>query len=195
MRGYISQGNDFSLYMLIASNFVLNKSKQKNEHTFYPWIHSYCNNLSSKDQIRPVTFPDISPSTSLPSDANFSMIAGDFLEVYSDEQYLHSQDCVVTCFFIDTAHNVVEYIEQINKVLKVGGIWINFGPLLYHFADSARESSIEPSYDILRNIIEQNNFEFVREEETAQRKANYCQNTKSMFQFFYNCLFFTCKKK
>ena len=192
MRGYVSSGNDFSLYMLIASNFVLNKSKQKNEYTFYPWVHQYCNNASAKDQIRPVTFPDISPSSSLSSDANFSMIAGDFLEVYSDPDYLNSQDCVVTCFFIDTAHNVVEYIEQIYKVLKTGGIWINLGPLLYHFADSARESSIEPSYDILRSIIEQSNFEFVREDTC---RANYCQNSKSMFQFHYDCVFFTCKKK
>lgn len=36
-------------------------------------------------------------------------------------------DCVVTCFFIDTAHNVISYIENIAKILKPGGYWINFG--------------------------------------------------------------------
>lgn len=39
-------------------------------------------------------------------------------------------DAVVTCFFIDTAHNIVEYIEIISRILKDGGvgsyyIWIN----------------------------------------------------------------------
>lgn len=31
-------------------------------------------------------------------------------------------DAVVTCFFIDTAHNVVEYIEIISRILKDGGV-------------------------------------------------------------------------
>ena len=40
---------------------------------------------------------------------------------------LGSWDAVVTCFFIDTAHNIVEYLEIIYKVLKPGGVWINLG--------------------------------------------------------------------
>lgn len=31
-------------------------------------------------------------------------------------------DAVVTCFFIDTAHNIIEYIEIISKILKDGGV-------------------------------------------------------------------------
>lgn len=38
-----------------------------------------------------------------------------------------SWDCVATCFFIDTAHNVLEYMETIWKILKPGGVWINLG--------------------------------------------------------------------
>ena len=76
---------------------------------------------------------------------------------------MSSQDCVVTSFFIDCAHNVVEFIELIHRILKPGGKWINFGPLLYHFAEILRESSIEPSYDIVRSIIEKTGFEFKRE--------------------------------
>jgi len=38
-------------------------------------------------------------------------------------------DCVVTCYFIDTAHNVIAYIENISKILKPGGYWINLGKL------------------------------------------------------------------
>lgn len=38
-----------------------------------------------------------------------------------------SWDCVTTCFFIDTAHNVIEYVETIWKILKPGGVWINLG--------------------------------------------------------------------
>ena len=41
-------------------------------------------------------------------------------------------DCVVTCYFIDTAHNVIAYIENISKILKPGGYWINLGTLTVH---------------------------------------------------------------
>ena len=33
----------------------------------------------------------------------------------------------MTVFFIDTAHNIIDYIETINKILKPGGVWINLG--------------------------------------------------------------------
>lgn len=50
------------------------------------------------------------------------MCAGDFVEVYNEESQESSWDAVVTCFFLDTAHNIVEYIEIISKVLKDGGV-------------------------------------------------------------------------
>lgn len=191
-RGYECQANEFSLYMLIASNYVLNKCKQKNSCTIYPWIHQYTNNLTIEDQTRAVAFPDIDTSE-MPNNANFSMVAGDFLEVYAEESFYGTQDCVVTCFFIDCAHNIVEFIELIHRVLKAGGKWINFGPLLYHFADVPRESSIEPSYDIVRSVIEQTGFQFISEDKDCE--ATYCQNPRSMLHYTYKCVSFTCMKK
>jgi len=32
-------------------------------------------------------------------------------------------------------------------------MWINLGPLLYHFSDLANEDSIEPSYQVVREVI------------------------------------------
>lgn len=59
------------------------RCEQVNSLTVYPWIHQYSNNKKSSDQTRPVRFPDVNPQ-SLPLDADFSMVAGDFVEVYSD---------------------------------------------------------------------------------------------------------------
>lgn len=58
-RGYVCQGNEFSLYMLIASNYVLNKCKSKNCYTIHPWVHQYVNVVSQEDQIKPIIFPGI----------------------------------------------------------------------------------------------------------------------------------------
>ena len=40
---------------------------------------------------------------------------------------LDSWDCIATVFFIDTAHNILKYIETIWNILKPGGYWINVG--------------------------------------------------------------------
>ncbi|XP_074658210.1 carnosine N-methyltransferase-like isoform X5 [Tubulanus polymorphus] len=82
-RGYYCQGNEWSLFMLFASNYVLNRCHSVNSLTFYPWIHQWCNNRRHDDQIKAMRFPDADPSA-IPPDANFSMAAGDFLEVYTE---------------------------------------------------------------------------------------------------------------
>lgn len=47
----------------------------------------------------------------------------------------------------------MQFIESIYKILKPGGVWINLGPLLYHFSDMPLEDSIEPSYEVVRQVI------------------------------------------
>uniref|UniRef100_A0A8B9CJE0 Carnosine N-methyltransferase n=1 Tax=Anser brachyrhynchus TaxID=132585 RepID=A0A8B9CJE0_9AVES len=162
--GYACQGNEWSLFMLFSSNFVLNRCSEVNSCKLYPWIHQFSNNRRSADQIRPIYFPDVDPH-SLPSGSNFSMTAGDFQEIYSE---CNTWDCIATCFFIDTAHNVIDYIDTIWKILKPGGIWINVGPLLYHFENLANELSIELSYEDIKNVILQYGFHIEQEEEFCQ---------------------------
>ena len=60
-------------------------------------------------------------------DADFSMAAGEFLEVYGDQRA--EWDSVVTCFFIDTAPIVMEYLELLYDLIRPGGYWINLGTL------------------------------------------------------------------
>ena len=47
------------------------------------------------------------------------MCAGDFVEVYSAQDQAASFDCVATCFFLDTAHNILQYMQIIRHILKV----------------------------------------------------------------------------
>jgi carnosine N-methyltransferase len=62
-----------------------------------------------------------------------NMTAGDFITSYSGPDNEDTFDAVVTVYFIDTAPNLIRYIETIRNVLKPGGLWINVGPLLWHF--------------------------------------------------------------
>ncbi|CAB1319486.1 unnamed protein product [Coregonus sp. 'balchen'] len=86
-------------------------------------------------------------------------------------------DCVATCFFIDTAHNVIDYVETIWNILKPGGVWINLGPLLYHFENMANELSIELSYEDVRAAI-----------------LKYGFHLESMLKYLYDCVFFVARK-
>ncbi|KDO18948.1 hypothetical protein SPRG_15803, partial [Saprolegnia parasitica CBS 223.65] len=128
--GYVTEGNEFSYQMLFTSNFILNCATEPHAFTLHPWIDNPCNVMRFEDFSRPVTIPDVAPASLLDA-RTFSMCAGEFLEVYADD--VDTWDCIVTCFFIDAAPNVIEYMEAIQRMLKPGGVWINLGPLLYHW--------------------------------------------------------------
>lgn len=83
--GFSAQGNEFSYYMLLASNFILNKTQQINQFKIYPYIHSFSNIIKSSDVLTEATIPDVNPSE-IPRGTDFSMVAGDFIEVYGMEE-------------------------------------------------------------------------------------------------------------
>ncbi|TYZ58729.1 hypothetical protein PybrP1_011803 [[Pythium] brassicae (nom. inval.)] len=173
-KGYATQGNEFSYQMLFASNFILNCATQPGEFEIHPWIHNPSNALSVPDQLRPVAF----------------------LEAYASDR--ECWDCIVTCFFIDAAPNVIQYIEAFERMLKPGGYWINLGPLLYHWQDAAGSDSderfgqsVELSYDEIKHVMGTFNFTILRE---SQRECVYTNNIKSMMRTVYNCAFFTAVK-
>lgn len=191
MRGFRCQGNEFSFFMLFAANFVLNRCCDVDMYTVYPWVLQVDNNVTSINQIKGVTFPDCNPSdlSTKFGESRFSMAAGDFLEVYITE---NEWDCVATCFFIDCANNIYTFIEQIYHILKPGGIWVNLGPLQYHFSTTLSEDSLEPSYEEVKEIIRSIGFE-IKKEETGI-KTTYSQNPNSMLKHIFECVFFVCVK-
>lgn len=164
-EGYSCQGNEFSFYMLLASHYILNKSSQIDEHVIYPFVHSSSNWRTADDMLRPIRIPDVLPS-SLPQTSEFSMVAGEFCEVYSKPDEARAWHVVATCFFIDTAKNVLRYLETLNHVLPIGGHWINAGPLLWHFENSGNSRggsgeslSIELTLDELIQLLPKMGFE------------------------------------
>jgi carnosine N-methyltransferase len=188
--GFSAQGCEFSYQMLIASNFILNHAAGAKSLCIHPWALSSSNVWDAeRDQFKQVRVPDELPGGLAPN-VDFSMMAGDFLEVYRNQA--GEWDCVATCFFIDTASNVVQYVEHIHSLLADGGIWINLGPLLYHYSDSPDVDSTELSYSELRPIILHYGFDI---KEESERTCYYTQNPNSMLHTIYNCAFFVAIKK
>ncbi|KAF9363058.1 hypothetical protein BGX34_004974 [Mortierella sp. NVP85] len=187
--GFSAQGNEFSYYMLLASNFILNKAQRVKQFKIYPYIHSFSNIVRSDDVLTAAWIPDVNP-TEIPRGTDFSMVAGDFLEVYQEEEK-GKWDAVVTCFFIDTAKNIVNYLETIHKALKKGGVWINAGPLLWHFENTANEISIELSLEEVVELAKTIGFRF---EVQGTTKSTYMANPHGMLKYVYECATWTAVK-
>nr|POF24007.1 carnosine n-methyltransferase [Quercus suber] len=142
--GYAVEGNEISYHQLLASNYILNCTQRSQQHTVYPWALGFGNHVSRTQQMQGVAVPEEHPATALekafeatqaevqPSE-RMSMTAGDFCVLYREPEYDSRFDAVTTCFFIDTAPNLINYIETVKKCLKPNGLWINLGPLLWHF--------------------------------------------------------------
>ena len=134
--GYRAIGNEFAYFCLLSSNFILNESEQTEQFTIHPFIHNFNNLKSDADAFKEVKVPDVCPCLEMeePEKYDFAMASGEFIDVFGDNP--KSFDCIVTCFFIDTAHNLMDYTSAINKILKPGGLWVNIGPLHWHYSDN-----------------------------------------------------------
>jgi len=182
--GFPCQGNEFSLFMLFTANFVLNRVADP--LTIHPWLHRTNNVLNEKDQLQEVQFPDVNP-TELPPGGQMTMAAGDFMEIYTQED---EWDCVASCFFLDTASNVVSLLQTIYRILKPGGVLINLGPLLYHF--SQEDDSVELSHSQLMGVVK--GVGFTVEEEKVDVPTTYIGNSLSMMRTEYRSAFFVATK-
>lgn len=189
--GFSSQGNEFSYFMLLSSNFILNKTSVAKEFRIYPNIHTFSNVYSEEGPYKEYKIPDVCLAEELSgTKGDMSMIAGEFVEVYSNK--IESFNAVATSFFLDTANNVISYIDTIHKILKVNGVWVNFGPLLYHYSEMPNEVSIELSWEEIKQIMT-NKFKFkITKEEFVD--AEYSSAGSSMLRSVYNCIFFTAVK-
>ncbi|KAI9331146.1 N2227-like protein-domain-containing protein [Pilaira anomala] len=189
--GFSCQGNEFSYYMLFGSHFALNSIERPEQYDLYPFINSFSNIKSDEQQVSAIKIPDVLP-TQLGPTVDFSMVAGDFLEIYRQPDNVGTWDVVVTCFFIDTAKNIIEYMEVIHQALKQHGTWINIGPLLYHFEDAASgEPSIELSLEQVKQVATKLGFELNQEK---MIETTYTSNPDGMLTYVYDCAFWTATK-
>lgn len=142
-KGFSCEGNEFTWFMLLPARVVLSCSHRQ-QYAICPYATETKNVKSAEQQMRRVAVPDVNPSSMgrKPDGSPFlTLSSGDWMDIYKGDG---SWDCIVTCFFIDTAKNVLTYLEKISRLLRPGGIWVNLGPLLYHYGtDEMRKSKIE----------------------------------------------------
>ncbi|KAI4147839.1 MAG: hypothetical protein LQ340_005354 [Diploschistes diacapsis] len=222
--GYHTEGNEISFHALLASNWVLNTLQPEEKFDYYPAALNFTNQLSLKDQLNKISIPDVHPGQALELSSQgkkthafdrMNMSASDFTITYSDDEHRGRYDSVVTVFFIDTAPNVIRYIETIFNTLRDGGYWINLGPLKWHFAGGHEQSSsqrrneeapsaaknmgigapgsVELTNDELLLLVQHMGFE-IEIFEMRPDGQSYISEVASMSQHFYRVSHFIARK-
>jgi carnosine N-methyltransferase len=58
------------------------------------------------------------------------------------------------------AKNIVNYLRIIHRILAPGGVWINLGPLLWHFENnSTNDPSVELDLEEVKSLARKIGFE------------------------------------
>ncbi|KAK5128960.1 hypothetical protein LTR85_000293 [Meristemomyces frigidus] len=225
-EGYNVEGNEISYHQILAANYILNCASAAGQHQLYPWALNFSNHLTRTAQMGSVSVPDLHPCDMLRGTAcgRMSVISGDFCELYRRPKHADAFDGVATCFFIDTAPNLINYIETVTHCLKPGGIWVNEGPLLWHFeagptpaeqhkkrqsggANGHQQSgshasggigepgSFELSNDEVVALVERLGFDILEQMQAAPRNTGYIQGPASMLQSIYRPSFWVVRKR
>jgi len=192
-RGYSAVGNEFSYHMLFVADYILNHSQEKGEYVIYPHVTSLRHRKRGADYARGVSIPDILPGQYLMERkcplSELSVMTGEFAEVVKDLPLMF--DALLTPFFIDTAKNFVLYVRTFATILKESAMWINIGPLLWHYATQAEDCSIELSWTQCRKIICEY-FDFLEEE--RDREVYYTVDNEALQSTVYKCIYFVARR-
>lgn len=223
--GFTVEGNEISYHELMASSLILNHTQRAGQFNIAPFTLSCSNHLSRADQFQAFSVPDVHPGTALttaqdsriPAHERMSMSTGDFCVLYSSAEYKDSFDAVATVFFIDTAPNIIRYVETVCNCLKPGGLWINLGPLLWHQAPRGPNDniasgekkhkhthvhdagigdpgSVELTNDEVLALVEHLGFT-IEKQESGSSETGYISNPRSMLLNTYRPVFWIARKK
>lgn len=200
-------------YRYVTSAAVMGRGKFSS--SFYPFVDWWSHQPTRKELYREIAFPDMDVSLSGGkrtgggsndggdggADSSVLLVEGDFTTTpfstrnrrkkdshgVKEEKREEGFDAIVTLFFIDTARNLMSYLETIHRLLKKplatsssgsndnrggndaggdgnGGHWINLGPLLYGSAPF-----LQFSLEEILQLSEAMGFEFF---DIAQRNSS-----------------------
>ncbi|KAF5024862.1 hypothetical protein F66182_3101 [Fusarium sp. NRRL 66182] len=184
--------NEWSMYMNIAYRFI-EANRARNSHSFHPFIDGWSHHATEADMTRQLTFPDTALNAT-----SVVLVEGDFTTAFSDKTA--GFDVVVTYFFIDTARNLMTYLDTIKNVLKPGGHWVNLGPLLY-----GTGPFVQLSLEEIIMVTEAMGFEYLDTDEACgpltfpERKvrsmeAAYGFDDKALTKSAYNAQFWVARR-
>ncbi|KAM0558042.1 hypothetical protein ACHAPJ_005209 [Fusarium lateritium] len=192
LEGFEVTVNEWSMYMNLAYRFI-EANRARNSHSFHPFVDGWSHHATEADMTRELVFPDAAVNAT-----SVVMVEGDFTTAFSDKTGAY--DVVVTYFFIDTARNLMSYLDTIKRVLKPGGQWVNLGPLLY-----GTGPFVQLSLEEIVQVTEAMGFEYLDTEESCgpltfpdrkvrSMEAVYGFDDKALTKSAYNAQFWVARR-
>lgn len=173
---------EFSGLMHACNKYIYEEKAQK---AFYPYIHLCLNFVKTLSQFRERQLP----TPELPS--NLHLCLDDFRYFSIPNRDKYKNVVVVTVFFVDTAENLIDYLDVINQLTTPSkrnpvknGYWVNVGPLKYGTAAQV-ELNVEELQQIRKKIGWKDMDVKNTLEDSANRTTGYITDTESMWQGFY----------
>ncbi|KAG8905996.1 hypothetical protein FRB99_007853 [Tulasnella sp. 403] len=167
-QGFNVTANEYSHFMTLPLRYLLSDQTEAYQHRVQPYYFTLSHNREPNDLFRVAHFPDAVPRLS----KSFRLLESDFYSITQG-----NYDFIVTLFFIDTSVNIAECLQQIHRLLKPGGTWINLGPLLWTSGSVARmELSLE-------EVLALANLVGFQVESRCRIDTEYTSNTKGMMRY------------
>jgi hypothetical protein len=192
LGGFEVTMNEISAHMNVVYRYAETLRIAEAE-IFYPYIDWWSYQPSMAELTEKIRFPDVAINAS-----DVLLVEGDFLSVFQNST--GEFDAVVTLFFIDTAQNMMDYLETIENILKPGGVWINLGTFLY-----GASPFLHLSLEDLINITKYKNFKFLDVDERwgdlsipgeriRTREVSYLFNERAYRKKLYEAQFWIAQK-
>ncbi|OUM55744.1 hypothetical protein BVG19_g5330 [[Candida] boidinii] len=206
---------EYSWLMYLFNNFIYGNSSSSsisNEsnkiYKIHPYIHNYSNHVNVEDQLRSVdlNFSDFKKPENLHlhrcdftrfelfknsnnKDKDNNNSNGTIIKDTKEEL---KDIVIVTAFFIDTAENLIDYFDSINRLCKSlpskgKKIWINVGPLKYGTA-----AKVELSYEEIKQLRSLMGWKCIDEIENPEI-LGYLTDVKGLWQGYYGVTMSTCE--
>ncbi|KAI5951243.1 hypothetical protein KGF54_004317 [Candida jiufengensis] len=170
-------------------------------HIIQPYIHTNSDFYSTESQFRSVEYKPIGESN---KPKNLHIVNEDFttFEIPNRDQFKNV--VVVSVFFLDTAENLITYLDTIEKLSKPSGkvergYWINAGPLKYGSA-----AQVELNADELKLARKELGWVDAQDVYTIYDPlalgnktglVGYLTDKESMWQGYYGLNLFTTSRK
>ncbi|PHH69554.1 hypothetical protein CDD82_7673 [Ophiocordyceps australis] len=193
LGGFQVTVNEWSMFVNVVYRFLDKHGLYPNHHSLHPFVDAWSHHATDADMLRKLSFPDhaLNPRSVL-------LVEGDFTTVFAHQDAHYH--LLLTYFFIDTARNLMAYLDTIKKLLKPGGYWLNLGPLLYGTAPM-----VQLSLEDIITVTKAMGFDFVptddkcgpltfQDSTVRSVEANYGFDNKALTKHSYNAQFWVAKK-
>lgn len=187
---------EYSGLMHLCNEFIYSSENDEKDYDLFPYIHSCSNFIDSTSQFRSsiVHSGQIKPENLALNHEDFR-----YFEVPNKSEF--ENIVVVSAFFIDTAENLVSYLDTIQELTTPhkknsikNGYWINIGPLKYGTA-----AQVELNSDELKMIRKAMGWKDLNSTNSLDSSDNqlvgYMTDKQSMWQGYYGLTMWNAARK